>query len=144
MDSEGQRSSQTRKRWLLIGAFVAFVVAFQLFERLVRTASTPSAEDPTRADSTGAARGPTRPVLRRLEDGAIEIRHDLFRRSTIRLENEDDADALFDCLEEGLEKAFGEGAQGVDRPVRPTTQRIQDECLAPLHVIPVPPRLPED
>ena len=143
MDSERKGSSSARKWWLLIGTIVVFVVAFDLLEKLVRPEPTPSGEGSTVAEGAGAAASPAPPRLRRLDDGAIEIRHDFFRRSTIRLGDEDDEKALFDCLAQGIEQTFGEGTEGWTRErVRSETQRIQDECLGSTHGIPVPPRPP--
>jgi hypothetical protein len=144
MDSESARSSSARNWWLLAGGFVVFVVAFGLLESLVRTEPTASKEGSTPGEETDAAPSPAPPKLRRLEDGAIEIRHDFFRRSTIRLGSEDQEKALFDCLAQGIEQTFGDGTAGWSRErVRRETQRIQDECLAPFHDMPVPPRPPQ-
>ena len=142
MEPERQRSSSARKWWLLVGAVVAFVVLFQLLGNLVGTGSTRLDDRSTTADgSDPAPRSPAPPELRRLEDGAIEIRHDFFRRSTIRLGNQKDEQALFDCLTRGIEESFGGGTAGWDRRrVRRETQRIQDECLGPAHAIPIPSR----
>ena len=136
MDPKSERSSSARKWWLLIGGGVVFVVAFSLLQSLVRNEPTPSAE----SSAPGAAPSPAPPELRRLDDGGVEIRHDFFRRSTIRLGNEDEEKALFDCLAQGIEKTFGDGTKGWDRGrVRRETHRIQDDCLR-LHDMPVPPR----
>ena len=135
MDPESERSSSARKGWLLIGGIVAFLATYSLIESLVRTEPTPS--------PAAAAPSPSPPELRRLEDGAIEIRHDFFRRSTIRLGNRDDEKVLFDCLAQGIEQTFGDGTEGWDRArVLRETQRIQDECMG-LHRKPVPPRPPQ-
>ena len=139
MDAEGERSSTARAWWMLIGGIVVFVVSFSVLEKLVLP-------EPADSESPGAgadvAPAPRPPELRRLEGGGIEIRHDFFRRSTIRLGNEDDERALFDCLTRGFERSFGDGTEGWGRRrVRRETQRIQDECLD-LQDIPVQPRLP--
>ncbi len=137
MDPESGRSSSARKWWLLIGGVVVFVVAFSLLESLVRTEPTPS----EKGSMPAAAPSPAPPELRRLDDGAIEIRHDFFRRSTIRLGNEEDEKALFDCLAQGIEQTFADGTEGWNRArVRHEAQRIHDECMSSLHDIPVPPR----
>ena len=142
MDPESERASSARKWWLLIGGIVAFLATFSLLESLVRTEPTPSEKGSAAAEDTDAAPSPTPPELRRLDDGAIEIRHDFFRRSTIRLGNRDDEKVLFDCLTQGIEQTFGDGTEGWDRGrVRRETQRIQDECMG-LHRKPVPPRPP--
>jgi hypothetical protein len=134
MDPESGRSSSAREWWLLIGGIVVFVVAFSLLENLVGTSEKGS----TPAEAVDAAPSSTPPELRRLDDGAIEVRHDFFRRSTIRLGNEDDEKALFDCLEQGIEQTFGDGTEGWDRRrVRRETRRILDECMG-LHGMPVP------
>ena len=115
-------------KWgLLLGGIVVFVVAISLLETLVRTEPTPSENGSAIAD---AARSPAPPELRRLDDGAIEIRHDFFHRSTIRLGNEEEERALFDCLAQGLEQKFGDGTEGWDHAgVRHETKLIQDQCL---------------
>ena len=137
MDPDSERTSSARKWWLLIGGIVVFVVGFSLLERLVRTESTPSERGS--AEDADAAWSPAPPELRRLDDGGIEIRHDFFRRTTFRLGNEDDAQALFECLEQRIEETFGD-TEGWDRGrVRSETQRIQDECMS-LSDIPVAPR----
>jgi len=135
VDSESKTPFPARKWWLLIGGIVAFVVAFDLLERLV-----PSNEGPAAAEDAALVSSPAPPELRRLDDGAIEIRHDFFRHSTIRLSNEDDSQALFDCLAEGIEQTFGEGTAGWTRArVRSETQRVQDACLGSNLDLPVPP-----
>jgi hypothetical protein len=135
MDSENKKPSPSRKWWLLIGGIVVFVVAFDLLERFV-----PSEAGSAASEDAVVASGPAPPVVRRLDDGAIEIRHDFFRHSTIRLEDENDEIALFDCLAEGIERTFGEGTAGWTRTrVRSETQRIQDECLGSNRDLPVPP-----
>ncbi len=106
MDPESERSSSARKRWLLIGGVVVFVVAFSLLESLFSTEPTTPAED------AGAATSPRPPELRRLDNGEIEIRHDFFRRSTFRMGDEDEEKALFDCLGQGIEETFCEGTEG--------------------------------
>jgi hypothetical protein len=139
VDSESERSSSARAWWLLIGGFVVFVVSFSVLEKLVRPEPTASETPAAGAD---VAPAPPPPQLRRLDGGGIEIRHDFFRRSTIRLGNEDDEKALFDCLARGIDQSFEDGTEGWDRSrVRRETQRIQDECLG-RHDLPVPPRPP--
>jgi len=143
MDPKQERSSSARKWWLLIGAFVIFLVAFDLVERLVRTESTPSEEGSPAAEGAFGARPNTAPELRLLKDGGIEIRHDFFRRTTIRVQSEERRKALFDCLTQGIEETFGGGTEGWDRQrVRRDTERIQDECMGSLHDPPVPPLVP--
>ncbi len=138
VDPESGRSSSARKWGLLIGGIVVFVVAFGLLESLVRPEPTPGS---TAADDTNAAASPAPPELRMLDDGAIEIRHDFFRRSTIRLGNKEDEQALYDCLAQGIEQTFADGTEGWNRArVRDEAYRIQDECMSSLSDIPVPPR----
>jgi hypothetical protein len=140
MDLESERSSSARKWWLLVGGIVVFIAAFNLLESLVRTEPTPSKEGSTTAEDADAAPWLAPPELRRLDDGAIEIRHDFFRRTTIRLDSEEDKKTLFDCLAQGIEQTFGDGTEGWNRArVRRETQRIQGECMGPLHDMPVPP-----
>ena len=138
MDREHRRSSETRKWWLLLGGFVLFLVAFQLLEDLISPAPLQDADA-----APSPAPSPAPPELRRTEDGAIEIRHDLFQQTTIRLGDEEDSKALFDCLEQGFENAFGEGTEGwTRRRVRLEAERIQNACLGSAHGLPVPPRPP--
>jgi len=145
MDPEIATTSSARKWWMLLGGIVVFVVGFELLGSLFRTDPTSPTNGSTPAESAVAvSRSPAPPELRRLEDGAIEIRHDFFRRSTIRIGDEEDAQALFECLSQGIEETFGDGTEGWRRGrVRSETQRIQDECLGSVHELPVLPRLPE-
>jgi hypothetical protein len=137
-----RRKPPFRKWWLLIAGIVVYLAVFSLLESLVRTDRATSDTDSTSADAADAARSPAPPHVRRLEDGGIEIRHDFFRRSTIRLGNEEDEKALYDCLEREVEQTFGDGTEGWDRErVRRETQRIQNECLG-LPGLPGPPGLP--
>lgn len=143
MDEKSAKSSRARNWWLLAGGIVVLVVTFDLVERLVRTESGPDANGPPSAEDAAAAETPFRPEVRKLEDGGIEIRLDLFRRTTIRLANEADERELLDCLERGFEQAFGDGSAGWSRArVRRETQRIQEECTARFFDLPAPPRLP--
>ena len=139
MSSGNEKSTPSRMRWLLLGGIAVFVVAFSLLENLVGPESTPS--------DTEAAAGewaPAPPELRRLEDGQIEIRHDFFRRSSYRMGDKEEEQALFDCLAKGIEETFGGGTRGWDRErVRSETQRIQNECMD-LPIPPEPPGLEED
>ena len=73
---------------------------------------------------------PAIPEVRRSDDGSIEIHHDYFRRTTIRLDDDESRQALFECLEKGIEATFGEGIEGWSRDrIQRETGRIQDECL---------------
>ena len=138
MDSERKGSSSARKWWLLIGGGVVFLVGFSLLENLVRKEPQPS----TSAEDIHDPFSPAAPQLRRLDDGGIEISHDFFRRTTIRLGDEDTEQALFDCLAQGIEQTFGDGIEGWDRQrIRRETRRIQDECMG-LHDVAVPVPLP--
>jgi len=117
---------------------------FSLIESLVPTASRPS---PTLEDL--ALTSPAPPRVRRLDDGAIEIRHDFFRRSTIRLGDEDAERALLECLTQGFEQSFGNDIGEWDqRYVRSETKRVMDECLGAHGMLPprpsVPPKTPAD
>ncbi len=143
MDPERKRLSSTRKMWLLIGGIVVFVVVFDLLEKFISSEPTPPRDGSTPEKGANIVQPPALPELRRLDDGAIEIRHDFFRRSTIRLGNKDEQDALFDCLAHGIEQTFGEGTEGWRRArVRRETQRIQDECMGSSLDMPVLPRPP--
>jgi len=140
VDRESERSSSARNRWWLVGGVVAFVVGFSLLERIV---PTPEPAESSRPAGEGTSWAPGPPQVIQHEDGGVEIRHDLFRRTTIRLGNEDDEQALFDCLEQGIAETFGPGSEDWDRTrVRRETQLIQDDCVRPFDV-PVMPRLPE-
>ena len=131
-------SSSARNWWLLIGGVFVFVVAFSLLESLVRrdpTGSTPEQD-------TAALTSPAPPEVLRPHDGGVEIRHDFFRRTTYRLESEDEEQALFDCLTQRVEQTFATGTEGWDHErVRDETRRIQDQCMESQD-IPVPPRPP--
>jgi hypothetical protein len=130
-----------RKVWLLIGAVVVFVLAFDAIERLAR----PDREPPEGAARNGAAEGGGRaaqlPEIVRLEGGGVEIRLDFFRRTTIRLDSEEAEDALADCLERGIAETFGEGTE--DWPalrIRREMRRIRNGCTAGMiDLPPVPP-----
>lgn len=138
MNGDKGRASSARKWWLLIGGIVVFVVGFSLIENLVRKEPRPSVS----AEDTADVFSHAAPRLRRLDDGAIEIRHDLFRHTTIRLEDEEAGQALFDCLAQGIERTFGDGVEGWDgERIRRETRRIQDECMS-LHGVSVPVPLP--
>jgi len=135
MDPENRRSA--RKWWLLIGGAVVLLSGLSLLEDLVREEPQPSAS----AEDTRGLFSSATPQLRRLDDGAIEIRHDFFRRTTIRLGDEDAERALFDCLVQGIKQTFGGGVEDWDREsIRSETLRIQGECLSSLDVaVPAPP-----
>ena len=136
--SQSNGKSSARTWWLFVGALVVFVVGFTLLERLVRGDADPA----TSAEKGGDAASPARPEVRRLEDGAVEIRHDFFRRTTIRLGDEEAGQALFDCLEQGFDEAFAEGTEGwTGARVRRETRRVQDACMGS-HGVPTVPRPP--
>jgi hypothetical protein len=139
MGRQIERSSSTRKWWLLIGGIVVLIVAFDYLERLVRKEPLPSS-----VSDVDARTSPAPPQLRRLDDGAIEIRHDIFQRTTIRMDDEDAAEALFECLSQGINVTFGNGTEGLDRGhIRSETQRILKECggmpEVPMPLRPSPP-----
>ena len=140
MNPERRKSFSARKWWLLIGGGVLlYVVVFSMLERLARPEGSPSEDGST---PEAAASAPAPPQLRRLADGAVEIRHDFFQRSTIRMGNEADEQALYDCLEQKIEETFGEGTEGWSRGrVKRETERIQNECMR-LPGLPVPPESP--
>ena len=104
------RSSRVRRWWLLFGAIVVLIVTFDLLENLVGTGS--SATNPDVADASP----PGLPIVRRADDGAIEIRHDFFHRSRTRT---------------GSEARDGDDAEGW------TPRRVRDSIDIP--VPPVPP-----
>jgi hypothetical protein len=121
---------------MLVGGVGVFVVAFTLLESLVGTKPTGS----TSAQDSIASTSPAPPEVLRPEGGGVEIRLDFFRRSRYRLGNEDQEQALFDCLTKKIEEKFAAGTEGWDHQrVRDETQRIQEECMD-LQDIPVPPR----
>jgi hypothetical protein len=127
-----------RKWWLLIGGGVLlYAVVFTLIENLVESESPTAADGSTPA--TGAGSSPALPEVGRRDDGAVEIRHDFFRRTTIRLETEEEEQALFECLEREIEQAFGDGTQGLSgRQIRDETRLLQDRCMGLRGVPPVP------
>ena len=129
MESKGRRTG-----WWVAGAVVLVVAIFTLLERLIEGKPTPVLENPAIVTS------PAPPEVLRLEDGGIEIRHDYFRRTTIRLGVEEDEQALYDCLVTGIEETFGEGTEGWGRGrVRQEAERIQDQCLTSVTDLPPPP-----
>lgn len=140
MTRESEPPSAARKWWLLLGAVVLFVVTFDFLERLTGPEPSQSTTGADATADTSGAQGPSPPVLRKTEDGAIEIRLDIFRRTTIRLDSDAQRDAVYDCLEKGFDEAFGDGTEGwTARRVRRETQRIQNECLTPVPGLQVPP-----
>jgi len=141
MNSEGKRPSAARKWWLLLAGIVVFAVSLTLLENLLGTESTPSEAD---SEPLQPAAPPSPPELSWTDDGAIEITEKPFRPSTIRLQNEEKKQQLFDCLEQRLEETFGNGTEGWDRVgVWRETQRIKGECMDSLRDIPVPPTPPQ-
>jgi len=122
-----------RKWWLLIGAVVLFLVLFQLLEDRFTTSPPDSAARDVEPSIHV-------PEVRRLDDGAVEIRHDLFRRTTIRMGDEDQEQALFECLEQEIEQTFGAGTEDWSRRrVRNETQRILDGCMGSANPMPLRP-----
>jgi hypothetical protein len=110
------------------------VALFSLLERLAGTPSSVSTLEP------GAPTSPALPEVRMPEDGGVEIRHDFFRRTTIRLGSEEEDGALFECLTRGLEESFAAGTEGWGaQRVRDETRRVQEACMG-ARGIPVPPR----
>ena len=143
MDSEREKPASTRRWWLFLGGIVAFVVAFQLIESVFLTDPSGSEEGAAPTEGAGGAPSPAPPEVRRLDNGAVEIRHDFFRRTTVRLGNDDDAKALFDCLTQGVEQTFGDGSESWSGSrKRRETNRIQDECMGLVVDLPVPPQVP--
>jgi len=118
-----------RKWWLLIGAILVYLLAFDWLERLVRNEPASSEQNPGAAQRI-ATSSPRRPEVRRLDDGAVEIRHDFFRRTTIRLGDEDSQDTLFNCLEKGFEERFVGRTEDWDgERVRRETRTVRNACL---------------
>jgi len=95
MSADTGRSSSTRSWWYLALGAVVFVVGFGAIESLVRR--DPGASD---ADSTSAvaADAASYPLVRLIDGGGVEIRHDFFRRTTVRLQDRSEEQALHDCL----------------------------------------------
>ena len=144
VDPEHRKSSSTRKWWLLIGGGVLlYIVVFNSIESFVRPEPSEDGSTPGGADASTA---PALPEVRMRDSGEVEIRHDFFRRSGYRTGSEATDRALFDCLTQGIEEAFGDGTEGWDRQgVRAETQRIQDECMGlPDIPAPLPPLPPGD
>jgi hypothetical protein len=127
-------SPSTRRWWLLAGGLVVAVALLTALEKLVGTPPTPSE---TRTTEEGA---PQVPSVRRLDDGAVEIRDDPFHRTRIRLGSDAEEQALYDCLSSGFESAFGDGrADGLGRDkVRAETRRIRERCMEALAPPPAP------
>jgi len=133
MDRQGGRSSSARTWWLLIGGIVVLFVAFDWLERAVREEPPPSSVSEVDARTT-----PAPPQLSRLDDGAIEIRHDFFRRTTIHMSDDSASQALYDCLSSRINETFGNGTEGWDdEGIREETQRFLNEC-GDIPEIPVP------
>jgi hypothetical protein len=140
VESASKWSSRLRGWWIPIGGLVVLVSSFSLLEKLVGPEPTASA---TGSDGADVAPGPKPPEIVRLEGGGIEIRHDFFRRTTIRLDSEEKEQVLFDCLTQGIERRFAGGTRGWSRArVRDETRRIQDECLGPHGMLASPPGVP--
>ncbi len=78
-----------------------------------------------------------------MDDGAIVIRHGRFRRTTFHLDNEEDAQALYDCLARGIEESFAQDTTGwTGARTRLETRRIRDACAQKIDGLPSPPPLP--
>jgi len=138
MDTKGKRRSSTRGWWLLAAAVVAFLVLFDLLDRL-----TGSEAPVDTATDASAASVPTPPEVVRLEGGGVEIRHDLFRRTTIRLGDDEKERELHDCLVRGLDEAFtGASAEWGRWRVEREVQQVQQACLQGTGAPTVPPLPP--
>ena len=136
MNPKNKRLSTARKWWLLLGGIVVFVVSLTLLENLFSTDPSPSEKPSAPPEQTAP---PSPPELRWTDDGAIELSEKPFRPSTIRLQNDEKKQELFNCLEQRIEETFGNGTEGWDRVgVWRETQRIKAECMDSLRDIPVP------
>jgi hypothetical protein len=139
MDPQPKKPSPARAWWMLFGAMVVFLVGTTVLDGLLR--DEPAAPAPDREQRGSVSAGV--PQVHRLEDGAVEIRHDFFRRTTIRLDDDESGAALYECLEKGFEEAFGDGIDGWTRGrVRDETRRVQDRCLGLYGVSPPTPPAP--
>ena len=133
---EGEFNDGSRNSGVVLGPQV---VAANRGDRRLRRDVRPAA-----AEGTDAAPSPAPPELRRVDERTIEIRHDFFHRSGYRPGSEEDTQALFDCLEQGIKETFEGGTEGWSRRrVREETQRIENECRNPVLPVPVPPRPPQ-
>jgi hypothetical protein len=145
---------------------ILFVVAFDFVERFVTPGSRRVAEPPAEPEASAepeAAGDPFAPQIEKLPDGSVEIRVGTVRRVRIHLDDEEDADALIDCIEEGIASAPGLGDDRGERPrasfgpldrhlraerVWEQVSRIQEGCLGsvsglpPLPLPPPHPRIP--
>jgi len=139
MNPERGKSSSIRRWLLLIGGLVVFAVLFDFLSDLTRPKRVVTVEGSTPAADAAAARSPDPPRLRRLDDGAIKIEHDSFAESTIRMRDEEDSQAMFDCLSEGIEQTFRDGTAGwTVGNVQGETARIKFECLRVVRNLPEP------
>ena len=116
-------SSSNRRWWLFAGGLLVAVVVLTALERLVGTPPAATAATDDRAREW--------PAVRRLEDGAIEIREGRFGRTTIRLDSEAEQRALFECVASGFDRAFGGGrASGLGHgEIRAEAGRIRERCM---------------
>jgi hypothetical protein len=123
------RNWSSRKMVLaLLGVLVVAAVVLQGLENLAgRKPVTPAKE----GNGSSETRKPLRPTLERVDDWTIEIREDLWRRSTFRF-NEDDgiekADAVYACLEEGIAREFDDNPTTRHSEMRARTRGIRDNC----------------
>jgi hypothetical protein len=141
MQTQPTTPAPRRKWWLLIGGFVLLILSVDVLQRLIP--SKPRPKPNSTQHEPGHKASPASPQVVRRNDGAVEIRHDLFRRSTTRLGNDKDEQALFECIEKGIEETFADGTEGWTRSrARDETERIRDECMTLIHpaLAPVPPR----
>lgn len=135
MEPERRKSFFARKGWwLLICAVVVYLAGFSLLEKI-----TPAGKGPAGGN---AASAPAPPQLRRLDDGAIDVRQGFFHHLTIRTGSDEEDEALFQCLKQGFDEAFGNGTEGMTAAqVRSETERIENSCTD-LPGIPRPPSPP--
>jgi len=126
MNTKSDRPS-TLRWWILAGGIVLFVVAFNWIEGLFG----PDLEErERRVDQAVAEAAPDPPEVVRLEQGGIEIRHDLVETSMLRLTNKEKEDELYDCLTQRIEEVFGGGTEGWDSGrVERETLQVRFECL---------------
>jgi hypothetical protein len=121
----------------LLGALILAAAVLQGLESLAVRETGMSHKDGARPTAT---RNPVRPTLERVDDWTIEIREDLWRRSTFRF-NEDDgleeANAVYACLEAGIAREFDDDPTFSHREMRSRVMQIRNEC-SPIDLPPLP------
>jgi len=144
MGEDREGISSTRKWWLLAGAIVVFLLAFDVLQGLFGgpsgepgAASAGSAAPEATTDASAEERPSNRPTLSRQADGTIEIRQGFLHKPRIRLDTEEERTALFACLEREIDARFVAGTERWPAVrARIETDRIKDACLESIPGLP--------